>query len=252
MKTVKIFISLLLFTIITLVGSSVQALSYFTTAGDISGDGRVDSGDARSVLRIAVGTLKATTFVKNKADMNFDGRVTSEDARLALRASVGSEPSYRILAQAYTVRDFVISNKYYQAAKSSYGNKCWGFAAIYAKAINTANNAIISNNVDKGNDPSGVALKQTTGDKATVLKAIATELKNNKACVIQVNGSGNGRHYVVAIGYKTTANLNNLNDTDLLILDVYDGKIKPVSSTTRYLFSNYNRYGYYYQMFTVN
>ena len=250
MKTVKIFISLLLFTIITVVSLPVQA-SYFTTAGDVSGNLKVDSEDARLILQYAVGLIEPSQIKMYKADLNFDGTVNAEDSRLALRTAVGYEPVYKILAQTYYVKDFVTQKQYYQAAKSEYGDKCWGFALIYAKAINTSNNNIIADNINNGNDPKNVSAKQTTGSKATVLNAIAAELKNSKACVVQVNGPNSGRHYVTVVGYKKTADLNNLNETDLLILDVYDGKIKQISSTTRYLFSNYKKYGYNYQMYTV-
>ena len=252
MKSVKIFISFLLFVIVFLVGSSVYAASYYVLNGDVNYSGAVDSTDARDILRSSIGLLTYTGQRKNLADMDFDRKITSTDARLALRASVGYNEAYKVFYHAFVVRDYVISKRYYQAAKTSYGNKCWGFAGIYAKAINTGNTAIIQNNINNGNNPSGVSMTQTTGSESTILKAIASQLRARKACVVQVNGSGDGRHYVVVAGHRANANLNALKASDLLLLDVYDGELKPVSGGSRHLFANRARYGYDYQMFTVD
>ncbi len=63
--------------------------------GDVNKDNRVDSDDARAILRSAVGL----EVIRNAgdiyfADMDFDGKVTSGDARLALRVAVGLEKKY--------------------------------------------------------------------------------------------------------------------------------------------------------------
>ena len=53
--------------------------------GDVNGDGKIDSADARLVLRMSVGMETSVPA----ADMDSDGKVTSADARLVLRKSVG-------------------------------------------------------------------------------------------------------------------------------------------------------------------
>ncbi len=57
--------------------------------GDVNGDGRITSADARLALRAAVSleTLDAVQLLS--ADANGDGKVTSADARLILRVAVG-------------------------------------------------------------------------------------------------------------------------------------------------------------------
>ena len=57
--------------------------------GDVNGDGRITSADARLALRAAVSleTLDAVKLLA--ADANGDGKVTSADARLILRVAVG-------------------------------------------------------------------------------------------------------------------------------------------------------------------
>ena len=59
------------------------------TLGDVNGDGRITSADARLALRAAVSleTLDAVQLLS--ADANGDGKVTSADARLILRVAVG-------------------------------------------------------------------------------------------------------------------------------------------------------------------
>ncbi len=59
--------------------------------GDVNGDGRITSADARLALRAAVSleTLDAVKLLS--ADANSDGKVTSADARLILRVAIGLE-----------------------------------------------------------------------------------------------------------------------------------------------------------------
>lgn len=58
-------------------------------AGDMNGDGKIDSGDARDILRIAVG-LDWSNYEK-LADVDGNGSITAEDARIVLRLAVGLE-----------------------------------------------------------------------------------------------------------------------------------------------------------------
>ncbi|MBQ6067636.1 MAG: chitobiase/beta-hexosaminidase C-terminal domain-containing protein [Clostridia bacterium] len=63
------------------------------TPGDVDGDGKISSADARLALRRSV---KLEDYPEGSAqylacDVDFDGKVTSGDARLILRASVGLE-----------------------------------------------------------------------------------------------------------------------------------------------------------------
>ena len=60
-------------------------------AGDADRDGVLTAGDARLVLRAAVGTEKLSAEQLLRADLNKDGECTSDEARSILRASVGLE-----------------------------------------------------------------------------------------------------------------------------------------------------------------
>lgn len=59
--------------------------------GDIDGDGKVSSADARLALRAAVELDTLTDAQKMAADLDGDGTVTTADARKILRKSVGLE-----------------------------------------------------------------------------------------------------------------------------------------------------------------
>ena len=64
--------------------------------GDVDGDGKVTSADARLALRASVGLKEKDDVTEGSAgylacDVDGDGKVTSGDARLILRASVGLE-----------------------------------------------------------------------------------------------------------------------------------------------------------------
>ena len=57
--------------------------------GDINGDGKVNSADARLALRAAVNLETLTETQRLAADVDKDGSIRSSDARLILRVAVG-------------------------------------------------------------------------------------------------------------------------------------------------------------------
>lgn len=59
--------------------------------GDIDGDGKVTSADARLAMRASVNLETLTDEQKKNADVDGDGKVTSADARTIMRKSVGLE-----------------------------------------------------------------------------------------------------------------------------------------------------------------
>ena len=67
----------------------LDAVNADITKGDINGDGKITSEDARLALRASVGAEKLTDRQKDAADMDNDGNVTAADSRLILRKSVG-------------------------------------------------------------------------------------------------------------------------------------------------------------------
>ena len=68
--------------------------SYFdyevtVTFGDVNGDDKIDSTDARLVLQYAVGKIDDTAITTAVADVDGNGKVDSTDARLILQYTVG-------------------------------------------------------------------------------------------------------------------------------------------------------------------
>jgi len=57
--------------------------------GDVNGDNKVDSTDARLVLQYAVGKIQADAINVAVADVNGDNKIDSTDARLILQHAVG-------------------------------------------------------------------------------------------------------------------------------------------------------------------
>ncbi len=57
--------------------------------GDLNADGKVDSGEARTVLRVSVGLDEIDDAVAAYADMDHNGVINSGDAREVLRTAVG-------------------------------------------------------------------------------------------------------------------------------------------------------------------
>ena len=57
--------------------------------GDLNGDGRVTTADARAALRVAVKLEPQTALTLRLADLNGDGELTTADARAVLRKAVG-------------------------------------------------------------------------------------------------------------------------------------------------------------------
>ena len=85
-------------------------------SGDLTGDNKIDTEDARAILRAALELDPLTAANKTAADMDLDGKVTTEDARLALRIALELEKTdgklykneYNVLRSGFFCADFTI------------------------------------------------------------------------------------------------------------------------------------------------
>lgn len=75
--------------------------------GDVTGDGIINSSDARSLLRCSVGLEEITDEILLYGDFTLDGNITAEDARTALRVSVGLDNVTCIL-EGHTVSKYTV------------------------------------------------------------------------------------------------------------------------------------------------
>ena len=77
------------FTCVTCGKTTTEDIAVLTGLGDVSGDRKIDTTDARMVLQYAVGKLDDTTIDAKVADVNKSGEADSDDARLILQYAVG-------------------------------------------------------------------------------------------------------------------------------------------------------------------
>jgi len=78
--------------IMTILLISIMSFSSFAALlGGVDNSGKVDSSDARTVLRASVGLEELTPSQKRLSDADGDSAISSSDARLILRTSVGLE-----------------------------------------------------------------------------------------------------------------------------------------------------------------
>lgn len=98
--------------------------------GDANNDGKVNSSDARLVLRAAASLEKLDEITQDYCDIDRNGKITSADARLILRASAsltdlptaeevfGITPYERDEATTKHVKDILVLMMAYQSAKN--------------------------------------------------------------------------------------------------------------------------------------
>lgn len=79
-KVAVIFAVLLLF--------AAGQISVFAVVGDIDQNGRLQSADARLLLRYSVGMERLSETVLQGCDVSYDDRINTADARLLLRAAL--------------------------------------------------------------------------------------------------------------------------------------------------------------------
>ena len=76
-------------------------------------------------------------------------------------------------------------------------------------------------------------------DKQATLKVVYNQIKEGKPVIMQVNGDKKGtkRHFVTVVGVKSDIkNADSVKETDLLILDSWDGKLERMdTSTSRFM-----------------
>lgn len=68
---------------------NVEFVDPYRTKGDVDGDGKITSTDARMALQAATGKIELDGTSKRAADVDNDGNVTSTDARIILQKATG-------------------------------------------------------------------------------------------------------------------------------------------------------------------
>lgn len=155
--------------------------------------------------------------------------------------------------------DFVKKNGITQDSNTGvYGDKCLAFAYIHAYSMYSGDTSARAK--DSLDWMYAYKFKSYESDsKSDFLSKVYNEIMKGRPVIVQVNGrldsNGNAvtRHYVTVVGFKKTVkNASSLKDTDLLIMDSWDGRVERMDEkNSRFLVSgaqiHYNYTGY--QMF---
>ena len=83
-KAMSAALTLLLFMVLP-----VGARASYFVIGDVTGDGKITSADAREILRFSVGIIEPDNEALLRADIDADGSISAADARSALRIAIG-------------------------------------------------------------------------------------------------------------------------------------------------------------------
>ena len=80
--------------------------------GDVNGDGKISSADARQALRGAAKLIRLSEEEFERCDVNGDGKTTSADARIILRGAARLETEYAFEAQYIRTNGIVDGAQY--------------------------------------------------------------------------------------------------------------------------------------------
>lgn len=125
------------------------------------------------------------------------------------------------------------------ANPSEWGSSCLAFAE--AHTYDLANGTNTGGSAAAGYAHSTSFKDYMSDNKDEVLAKIYEEVMNGRPCVLQVNGNkaGTSRHFVTVVGFKEgVVSASTLKETDLLIIDSWDGKIESMdTSSSRFMTS---------------
>lgn len=187
------------------------------------------------------------------------GDITSSPGTGSISESTLLNGNYMVIEPSVSVKSYlntISSNRISQTNdRSVYGDKCLAFSYIHAYSLysgNTSKRAKDSLDYVYASKFNGYE----NDDKSAVLANVYNELMQGKPVIIQVNGNkqGTSRHYVTVVGFKKTVkNARDLEESDLLIIDSWDGKLEPMGeSGSRFMITGaachkkYSGYQMYY------
>ena len=135
---------------------------------------------------------------------------------------------------AKTVQDLASYASYVQSAgvrqnanTAEWGDSCLAFAGAHAYDLYAGTQ---TSGQSAANYAHGGAFEDfINDDKQVVLSKIYDEIMQGRPVVLQVNGNlaGTSRHFVTVVGFKEgVVSGSTLKETDLLIIDSWDGKVE--------------------------
>ena len=181
--------------------------------------------------RIPSKVERPTTGTSGNGNSN-DGDYTSSGGSGTISESTLLNGNYMVIEPAVSVKNYlniVSSNRIAQNNDTSkYSDYCLAFAYIHAYSLfsgDTSKRAPDAHDYVYASKFNGYV----NDDKSEVLKNVYSELSRGKPVIIQVNGNkqGTSRHYVTVVGFKKDVkNANDIEESDLLIIDSWDGKLE--------------------------
>lgn len=139
---------------------------------------------------------------------------------------------YNVVGTAASVDSYariVANNRIAQNNDSSkYSGYCLAFAYIHAYSMYSGNT---SARAPQAIDYlyAGKFASYISDSKQDVLSKVYNELINGRPCILHVNGNkeGTSRHFVAVVGMKKSVTSGDtIQESDLLIMDSWDGKIE--------------------------
>lgn len=165
------------------------------------------------------------------------GDINSSPGSGTISESTLLNGNYKVIEPAVPVKSYlntVSSNRIAQNNDSSkYGGYCLAFSYIHAYSLYSGDTSKRASDA-----PSYVYASRFNGyendDKSAVLANVYNELVQGKPVIIQVNGNkqGTSRHYVTVVGFKKdVTSARDIEESDLLIIDSWDGKLEPLGES---------------------
>ncbi len=125
------------------------------------------------------------------------------------------------------------------ANSKEWGDSCLAFAGAHTYDLYTGSQTSGQSAANYAH--AGAYEDYMSDNKQEVLAKIYEEIMNGRPLVLQVNGNkaGTSRHFVTVVGFKEGVTSGaDLKETDLLIIDSWDGKIERMDTgTSRFMTS---------------
>jgi len=114
-----------------------------------------------------------------------------------------------------------------------YGDYCLAFSYVHASNLHKGEIDAGAENAYKWNH-AGEFYDFFSDNKQETLKTVFNQIKEGNPVIMQVNGNSKGttRHFVTVVGINSNVkNADSVTESDLLILDSWDGKLEKMGTT---------------------
>ena len=209
---------------------------------------KADAQDEIESLQTDIKTLQSKIDEKTNEEIEALGTVSSMEGTFTLKGQ-----TYNTIIDGNVLK--TLESKIQNAGagtKWGHADKCLSFAYTYGEWANGKSSISINGNAAANYPDASKYTKYESSTKEGSLSMIAQQLNEGNPVVLQVNGSNHGsyygRHFVTVVGLREGAS-NPPTESDLLIIDSYDGKIEGMGKYgTRFMTAGSttkaNDYGY--------